>query len=70
MENKKTIEYQGEKQIKAIQNQRQVKTAKNYTHNNDDSPLITKQKEMFIELADKRLEEITKLDKKKLTLMI
>ena len=67
---KKTIEYQGEKQIKAIQNQRQVKTTKNYTHNNDDSPLITKQKEMFIELADKRLEEITKLDKKKLTLMI
>ena len=48
----KTIKYEGQKQIKAIQNQGQI------------SPLISKQKEIFNKLADERLEEITKLDKK------
>ena len=60
----KTIEDQGEKQIKAIQNQGQVKTIKKYTYDDEDSPLISKQKEIFNELADKRLNEITELDKK------
>ena len=59
----KTIEDQGEKQIKAIQNQGQVETIKKYTYDNEDSPLISKQKEIFNELADERLEKITKLDK-------
>ena len=36
----KTIEDQGEKQINAIQNQGQVKTIKNYTYDNEDTPLI------------------------------
>ena len=60
----KTIEDQGEKQVKAIQNQGQVKTIKKYTYDDEDSPLISKQKEIFNELADKRLNEITKLDEK------
>ena len=60
----KTIEDQGEKQIKAIQNQGQVKTIKKYDYDDEDSPLISKQKEIFNELADKRLNEITKLDEK------
>ena len=60
----KTIEDQGEKQIKAIQNQGQVKTIKKYTYDDEDSPLISKQKEIFNKLADKRLNEITELDKK------
>ena len=60
----KTIEDQGEKQIKAIQNQGQVKTIKKYAYDDEDSPLISKQKEIFNELADKRLNEITELDKK------
>ena len=34
----KTIEDQGEKQIKAIQNQGQVKTIKKYTYDDEDSP--------------------------------
>ena len=60
----KTIEDQREKQIKAIQNQGQVKTIKKYTYDDEDSPLISKQKEIFHELADKRLNEITELYKK------
>ena len=60
----KTIENQGEKQIKAIQNQGQVKTIKKYTYDDEDSPLISKQKEIFNKLVDKKLDEITRLDKK------
>ena len=36
----KTIEDQGQKQIKAIQNQRQIKAIKKYAYNDKDSPLI------------------------------
>ena len=60
----KTIEDQREKQIKAIQDQGQVKTIKKYIYNNEDNPLVSKQKEIFNELIDERLEEITDLDEK------
>ena len=60
----KTIEDQREKQIKTIQDQGQVKTIKKYTYNNEDTPLIPKQKEIFNELVDERLEKIVDLDKK------
>ena len=60
----KTIEDQGEKQIKAIQDQGQVKTIKKYTYDDEDTPLISKQKEIFNEPADERLKKITELDKK------
>ena len=63
----KTIEDQGERQIKAIQDQGEIKTIKTYTYDNEDTPLISKQKEIFNELVDKRLEEITNLDKNNLT---
>ena len=53
-----------EKQIKTIQNQRHVKTIKKYAFHDEDSPWISKQKEIFNELADKRLNEITELDKR------
>ena len=59
----KTIEDQGEKQIKAIQDQRHVKTIKKYAFDSEDSPWISKRKEIFNELADNRLNEITELDK-------
>ena len=42
----KTISDQGEKQIKAIQNQWHVKTIKKYDYNNEDILLISKQKEL------------------------
>ena len=60
----KTIEDQGEKQIKAIQNQRQVKTIKKYIYDSKDTPLISKPKEIFNELAYERLEKITDLNNK------
>ena len=59
----KTFEDQGEKQIKVIQYQRHVKTIKKYAFDDECSPRISKQKEIFNEVADKRLNEITELDK-------
>ena len=60
----KTIEDQGEKQIKSIQDQGQLKAIKKYDYDVEDTPFISKQKEIFSELVDKRLEKITDLDKK------
>ena len=53
----KTIEDQGEKQMKAIQNRGKIKTIKKYTYDDEDTPLISKQKEIFNELADERLKK-------------
>ena len=47
-----------------IQDKGHVKTIKKYDYGDEDSPLISKQKERFNELGDKRLDEITELDKK------
>ena len=55
-----------EKQIKTIEeDQGQDKTIKKYDYDVEDTPFISKQKEIFNELVDKRLEKITDLDKKK-----
>ena len=51
----KTIEDQREKEIKAISDQGQVKTIKKYDYDDEDSQLISKQKEIFNKLADERL---------------
>ena len=48
----KTIEDQGQKQTKAIQDQGQLKTIKKYDYDSEDTPFISKQKEIFNELAD------------------
>ena len=58
------IEDQGEKQIKAIQDQGKVKTIQKYTYNDEDTPLISKQKEIFNILVDEGLQKIVDLDKK------
>ena len=60
----KTIEDQGEKQIKAIQDQGQLKTIKKYAYDAEDTPVISKEKEIFNELVDERREKINDLDKK------
>ena len=60
----KTTEDQGERQIKAIQNQGEIKTVKKCAYGDKDGLLISKQKEICNKLVDKRLEEITNLDKK------
>ena len=59
----KIIEGPGEKQIKAIHDQGQVKTIKKYAYDAEDTPFISKQKEIFNELVDERREKITDLDK-------
>ena len=60
----KTIEDQGEKQIKAIKYQGKLKTITKYDYDDEDTPFISKRKEMFNELVDERLERINDLDKK------
>ena len=59
----KTIEDQGEKQIKAIQDQGQLKTTKKYDYDAEDTPFISKQKEIFNKLVGERRGKITDLDK-------
>ena len=61
----KAIEDHGLKQIKSIQDQEQLKTIKKYDYDSEGTPFISKQKEIFNELVDKRPEKITDLDKKK-----
>ena len=46
----KTFEDQGEKQIKTIKDQGQVKTIKKYDYDSEDTPFISKQKEIFMSL--------------------
>ena len=60
----KTTEDQGEKQIKAIRDQGQTKTIEIHSYDSEDTPFISKQKEIFNELVDERLEKITDLDEK------
>ena len=60
----KTIEDQGEKQIKPIQDQKQIKKNKKYDYDAEDTPFISRQKEIFNEFVDEGLEKITDLDKK------
>ena len=50
--------------MKAIQNQGQVKKVKKCTCDDEDSPSISKQKEIFNKLVDEGLDEITELVKK------
>ena len=60
----KTIEDQGQRQIKTIQNQGEIKAIKKYSFDNENTPLISEQKELFNELVNKRFKEIANLDKK------
>ena len=50
--------------MKAIQNQGQVKIIEKYDYDEKDSPLISKQKDIFNELMDEWIKEITELNKK------
>ena len=45
-------------------NKDKLKKLKKYASDDEDSPLISKEKEIFNELADKRFNEISELDKK------
>ena len=62
----KTIEDQGEKQVEALNTLKSHKnlTIKKYSCDDDDTPLIFKQKEIFNKPVDERREKITDLAKK------
>ena len=60
----KKVEDQREKQIKAIQDQGQLKTIKKDDNDDEDTSFISKQKQIFNEVVDERLERINDLDKK------
>ena len=57
----KTIADQG---VNQIQDQGRIKTIKKFNYDDEDTPLISKQKEIFNKLANERLKKITELDKK------
>ena len=68
----KTIEDQGKKQVDALNTLKSDNkiTIKKYIYDPNNNLFISKQKEIFNKLVDERLEKITDLDKKKLTVMI
>ena len=62
----KTIEDQGKKQVDPLNTLKSDNkiTIKKYTYDPNDTPFISKQKEIFNKLIDERLEKITDLDKR------
>ena len=59
-----TIEDQGEKQIKAIQDKRPIKSIEKFTYDINDSPIVLKEKEIYNKLTEESFEKINNLDKK------
>ena len=64
----KTVEDQGKKQVDALNtlksdNNNKI-TIKKYTYDPNDTPFISKQKEIFNKLVDEKLEKISDLDKR------
>ena len=62
----KIIENQGKKQVDALNTLKSDNkiTIKRYTYDPNDTPFISKQKEIFNKLVDEKLEKITDLDEK------
>ena len=65
---KKAIEDQGEKQIKAIQYKGLIKSIKNFASNIDDSPIVLKEKKIYNKVIDEVLEKNKQSRKKVLIL--
>ena len=61
----KTIEDQGQKQVDALNTLKSDEklTIEKYAYDDDDTPFISKQKEIFNKLVDERLEKMTNLDR-------
>ena len=57
----KATEDQGEKQIKAIQDKRPIKSIEKFTY---DSPIVLKEKVIYNKLTEESFERINNLDKK------
>ena len=60
----KTIKDQEEKQIKAIQDKRSIKSIEKFTYDINDIPIVLKGKEIYNELTEESFESINNLDKR------
>ena len=60
----KTIEDQGEKQIKAIQDKRPIKSIEKCTYDINDRPIVLKEKGIYNKLTEESFQKINSLDKK------
>ena len=60
----KTMEDQVEKQIKAIQDKRPIKSIEKFTYYNNDSPNVLKEKNIYNKLTEENFEKINNLNKK------
>ena len=60
----KTIEDQGEKKIKAIQDKRPIKSIEKLKFDINDSPMVLKEKEIYNKLTEESFEKINSLEKK------
>ena len=59
----KTVENHGEKQIKAIQDKRPIKSIKKFTYDINDSPMVLKEKQIYNKLTEESFEKINNLGK-------
>ena len=60
----KTMDDQVEKQIKAIQDKRPIKSIEKFTYYNNDSPNVLKVKNIYNKLTEENFEKINNLNKK------
>ena len=60
----KIIEDQGEKQIKAIQDKRSIKSIEKFNYDINYSPIVLKEKEIYNKLTKESFEKINNLHKK------
>ena len=60
----KTIEDQGERQIKSIQEKRPIKSFKKFTYDINDSPMVLKEKEIYDKLTEESFGKINNLEKR------
>ena len=59
----KTIEDQGEKQIKAIQDKSPIKSIEKFIYDINDNPIVLKEKEIYNKLKEESFEKVNNLDK-------
>ena len=60
----KTIEDQGEKQIKATRDKRSIKSIEKFNYDINDSPIVLQEKEIYNKLTEESFEKISTLDKR------
>ena len=60
----KTMEDQGEEQIKAIQDKRSIKSIGKFNYDINDSPLALQEKEIYNKLTEESFEKIKNLNKR------